>query len=322
MINNKKIGVVIPSYKVSAHILNVIANIGPEVDKIYVVDDCCPEQVGELVKKNCFDERVTVITHETNEGVGGAVITGYNAAVIDYLDIVVKLDGDGQMDPKLIKGLVSPLTEGRADYTKGNRFFDLEKVREMPRIRVFGNLVLSFLTKFSSGYWNIFDPTNGFTAIHTVLIRHLPLDKLSKRYYFESDILFRLSNVNAVVIDIPMKANYGYEKSNLIIRKIIFEFLMKNIKNSFKRIFYNYYLRDMSLASLELPIGLMMIFFGAAYGGIHWLQSTSTGIVATPGVVMIAALPLFFGLQLLLSFFAYDISRVPTIPVHKFLTRD
>jgi len=156
--------VVIPSYRVADHILGVIAAIGPEVDRIYVVDDRCPDGSGSLVEQGCDDRRVTVIFHETNLGVGGAVMSGYRAAIADGMDIIVKIDGDGQMDPGLIGCFVRPIIDGEADYTKGNRFFDLEAVRAMPRVRLFGNALLSFMNKLSSGYWNLFDPTNGYTA--------------------------------------------------------------------------------------------------------------------------------------------------------------
>lgn len=155
------IAVVIPSYKVRHCILAVIGQIGPEVGRIYVVDDCCPDGSGSFVETHCKDERVTVIRHAENQGVGGAVMAGYKASIADGVDIIVKVDGDGQMDPRLIPDLVAPIVAGEADYTKGNRFFNLEEIRAMPKLRLFGNAALSFMTKLSSGYWDLFDPTNG-----------------------------------------------------------------------------------------------------------------------------------------------------------------
>lgn len=250
--NLYEIAVVIPTYKACDHILSVIDKIGVEVARIYVVDDCCPDKTGDFVVSNCNDNRVSVIKHEENHGVGGAVMTGYKAALEDDMDILVKIDSDGQMDPALILDFVAPIINGEADYTKGNRFFDLEKVRTMPKIRMFGNAALSLMCKLSSGYWNLFDPTNGYTAIHADVARHLPFNKISERYFFETDMLFRLNTLRAVVIDIPMDARYGNEVSNLKISKIIGEFFAKNLRNFSKRIFYNYYLRDMNLASIEL----------------------------------------------------------------------
>lgn len=178
-----KIAVVIPSYKVVGHILNVINTIGPEVCRVYIVDDCCPDGTGAFVQANAKDDRVVVIYHKENQGVGGAVTTGYKAAIEDGMDIIVKVDGDGQMDPSLIPDFVAPIIDGEADYTKGNRFFDLEGIHAMPKVRLFGNAALSFMTKISSGYWDLFDPTNGYTAIHRDVARHLPLNKISRRYF-------------------------------------------------------------------------------------------------------------------------------------------
>lgn len=208
-----KIAVVIPSYRVKGHILSVIGKIGPTVHKVYVIDDCCPEGTGDFVLQNNSDSRVTVIKHQDNQGVGGAVMTGYLAALKDNIDIVVKIDGDDQMEPSLIPDFTAPIIAGEADYTKGNRFFNLDNIAAMPKIRIFGNAVLSFMTKLSSGYWDIFDPTNGYTAIHTDAIKHLPLNKISKRYFFESDILFRLNTLKAVVVDVPMTQNMKTKKA-------------------------------------------------------------------------------------------------------------
>lgn len=311
-----KIAAIIPSYKVRAHILSVIAEIGPEVTRIYVVDDCCPEQSGDHVSAHVTDDRIVVIRHAKNQGVGGAVMTGYQAALADGMDILVKIDGDGQMDPAMILEFADPIVAGEADYAKGNRFFNLNKIRRMPTARLFGNAILSLMCKLSSGYWNIFDPTNGFTAIHANAARHLPFEKISRRYFFETDMLFRLNNLHAVVVDVPMDAKYGNEVSNLKISKIAGEFLIKHFRNFLKRIFYNYYLRDMSLASIELPLGLLLLSFGIFYGGYHWMLSIENGVANTAGTVMLAAMPVLMGLQLILSFISYDISSVPRRPIH------
>lgn len=316
-----KIAVVIPTYKARNHVLGVIEKIGPEVARIYIVDDCCPDGSGDFVAVNCKDRRVSVVKHEENQGVGGAVMTGYKAAIKDGMDILVKIDSDGQMDPALIMNFATPVIYGEADYAKGNRFFDLEKVRSMPKLRIFGNAVLSLMCKLSSGYWNIFDPTNGYTAIHSDVARHLPFNKISRRYFFETDILFRLNTLRAVVVDVPMEAKYGDEVSNLKISKIIGEFLVKHMRNFSKRIFYNYYLRDMSLASIELPAGLVLLIFGLVYGGYQWLHSAQAGVSTPAGTVMLSAFPIFAAIQLLMGFIGYDISSVPTRPLHRSIGR-
>ena len=244
-----KVAVVIPCYKVTKHIVELISRIGPEVSAIYVIDDCCPEGSGKLVIKKCPDPRIQVFFNAVNLGVGGSVIRGYQQALLSDIEIVLKLDGDGQMDPALIPEFIAPILLGLADYTKGNRFYNYEDVRKMPAGRLIGNGILSFVTKTSSGYWNIFDPTNGYTAIHRTALEHLPLKKLSNRYFFESDLLFRLNLMRAVVVDVSMPAVYGDEISNLNIANIIGPFIFGNSKNFFKRIFYNYFLRDFSVAT-------------------------------------------------------------------------
>jgi dolichol-phosphate mannosyltransferase len=317
MHSTEPIAVVIPSYKVTRHVLGVIASIGPEVSRIYVVDDKCPDGSGKLVREQCTDVRVTVLEHDANQGVGGAVITGYRAAIAEGAKIIVKVDGDGQMNPALIPSFVAPILAGEADYTKGNRFFNLEQIRAMPPVRLFGNAVLSLLTKVSSGYWDLFDPTNGYTAIHADAARYLPFDKLSRRYFFETDMLFRLNTLGAVVVDVPMDAQYGDEVSNLKVSRIVTEFAGKHVRNFLKRLFYNYYLRNMSLASIELPLGVLMMTFGLIYGLAHWLSSAQHQVATPAGTVMLAAVPLIMGVQLVLAFLAYDIASVPRRPLHK-----
>lgn len=310
------IAVVIPSYRVTLSILDVIAKIGPEVAKIYVVDDCCPDKSGLFVTSMCKDDRVRVLFNKENQGVGGAVMAGYAAAVSDGMDIIVKIDGDDQMDPMLIPQFVAPIIAGRADYTKGNRFFDLQEVRSMPPIRIFGNTILSFMTKFSSGYWEIFDPTNGYTAIHSSVASLLPTAKISRRYFFETDVLFRLNTLRAVVSDIPMTAKYGDETSHLKISKVVGEFFFKHIRNFIKRIGYNYYLRDMSIASVELPVGIIMLAVGGVFGLVHWASSLKSGIATPAGTVMLAALPIIVGVQFVLSFIGHDVAATPRDVLH------
>ncbi len=311
------IAVVIPAYRVTEHVLEVLAEIGPEVSKIYVVDDACPDGSGALVAAKCADKRVEVLTHGENQGVGGAVVTGYRAALEGGAEIVVKVDGDGQMDPAMISDLIQPIVDGNADYTKGNRFDSLVGLREMPGIRVLGNGVLSLMSKISSGYWNVTDPTNGFTAIHKDVLKAMPLDMLSKRFFFESDVLYRLSIMRAVVWDVPMEARYGNEKSNLSVLKALFEFPGKHFVRFHKRLFYNYYLRDMSAASVELPLGAALGWVGFIFGVVRFSESVNTGVAATAGTVMLSAVPVILGFQLVLAFLSYDIASVPKRVKHK-----
>jgi glycosyltransferase involved in cell wall biosynthesis len=315
------IAVIIPSFRVTRHIVGVIEAIGPEVAAIYVVDDACPDGSGDHVARECGDPRVRIVRRERNGGVGAAVLSGYRAALDDGMDVLVKIDGDGQMDPALVPVLVEPILRGDADYTKGNRFWNLTHIQRMPLLRRVGNLGLSFLAKLSTGYWDIFDPTNGFTAIHAAVAKRLPLASISERYFFETDLLFRLGTVRARVIDVPMDARYGDEQSHLKIRRVFVEFAAKHLRNTLKRIAYSYFLRDLSIASVELLAALLLGGFALAFGGMHWAQSLATGQATPVGTIMVATVAAISALQFLLAFVAYDIAAVPRTALHPMLDR-
>ncbi len=314
-----RVAVVIPSYKVREHILDVIAAIGPEVEAIYVVDDACPQGSGEHVGINCTDTRVRVVKNDTNLGVGGATIRGYREAIAQGMDVLVKLDGDGQMDPARIASLIRPILEGNADYTKGNRFFDLESVSSMPAVRLIGNAALSFVNKASSGYWDVMDPTNGFTALHATVASALPLDKVAHDYFFESDLLFRLATLRAVVVDVPMPAFYGAEKSNLRVSQVARSFPGRFLVRGLKRVFYGYFLRDFNAGTVQLLAGLALTIGGGVFGALRWRDSIVSGVPATAGTVVLAALPVLLGGQLLIAALNYDIGNIPRRPLHPHL---
>ena len=311
--------VVIPVYRCSDTIIGLLDNIGDEVDKIIVVDDLCPEQSGKLVKDTSKDTRVSVVFHDENKGVGGAVKTGMREALKCSATIIVKIDGDGQMTPDLIPAFIRPIYDGRADYVKGNRFFNLSDLADMPRVRLIGNAALSLLTKASSGYWSVMDPTNGFIAIHAKVLNALPLEKLSDRYFFESDMLFRLSTIRAKVFEVSMSSRYRNEQSNLSPTKSIFSFSALHINRFFKRFFYNYVLRDFNAATLTSVTGVIALLFGVSFGANRWAHSIESGVAATTGTVMIALLPIVLGAQLLLFTMQYDVSNEPREPIHPYL---
>lgn len=311
-----RVAAIVPCFRETAHILDVLASIGPEVSRIYVVDDACPDGTGRLVRERCRDPRVNVIVHEKNLGVGGATVSGYSRALEDGADVLVKIDGDGQMDPALVPRLIGPVLRGEADYVKGNRFHDPHGLASMPKVRLIGNLMLSFATKLSSGYWDVFDPTNGFTALHAKIAKLLPFDRINPGYFFESDMLFRLYLARAVVVDMPMRARYGSERSELRVGRAACEFAWRNLANLCKRIAYAYFLRDFNVASIELVVGKLLFLFGLVFGAWHWGTSIATGVPATAGTVVLAAVPIILGMQLLLAFLNFDIGNVPRRPLH------
>lgn len=306
-----KIAVVIPCYKVADTIENVISELPKEIRHIIVIDDGCPDTSGKQAEQ-LRDKRVTVIHHKDNLGVGGAVLTGYKKALELDCDIVVKVDGDGQMDSSYIHKLIEPIIKGKADYTKGNRFFDFNILLSMPVIRLIGNSILTFIMKLVSGYWNIKDPTNGFTAIHKDTLKKLNLDRIDKSYFFESDMLINLSIINAVIYDVDIPSRYGDEKSSLSIINTVIVFPFKQIRGLLRRILLKYYIMDINIGSIYLLFGLFFLLFGVIFGIRHWLYSTEVGIITSPGTVMLSALPIFIGVILLIQVITIDIKSVPT----------
>ena len=315
MTNNARISVVIPCFRVTRHVLDVIARIPSDVERIYAVDDACPDGSGGYIETHCKDPRVVVLRNAVNLGVGGAVATGYRRALDDGMHIVVKIDGDGQMDPALLPQFVAPISAGQADYTKGNRFYRPESLAGMPGIRLFGNAALSFINKLSTGYWPLMDPTNGYTAIHTSVLRRLPLHKLDRRYFFESDMLYQLGTMRAVVHDVPMDAVYAGEPSSLRVSRVLPEFLVKHLVRFFKRYVYLYLLRDFNLGSLYSIAGVLLLAGGTVFGLANWVHGAMVGQPASSGTVMLAALPVLVGIQFLIAFLHYDVSHLPTEPL-------
>jgi len=163
----------------------------------------------------------------------------------------------------------------------------------------------------------VFDPTNGFTAIHAAVLRRLPHDKLSRGWFFESDMLFRLGTIRAVVCDVPMPARYGEEESSLVVHRVVGEFAWKHLANTAKRIFYGYYLRNFNIASIEILLGLALLAFGCWIGVTRWVEGSLRDTPATSGTVMLAALPVLVGIQLVIAFLSYDLQNVPREVLHR-----
>ncbi len=307
---------VIPAYNEAALIAGVVAEIPDLVAHIVVVDDASTDGTAAVVE-GLPDPRLFLIRHPTNRGVGGAVVSGYRKALELGADIVVKIDGDGQMDPAEIRRLVAPLAQGKADYCKGVRFRSAEVLRRMPKVRLVGNLGLSFLTKVASGYWDIFDPTNGFTAIGRHALERLRLSNLHPRSFFESDMLIHLYLIDAVVVDVPTAVRYGDEKSHLKLARIPFSFPFHLLRGTLRRILWRYFIRDFTAFSAFFLAGMALVGFGFTFGVSKWIQASAAGIASPVGTVMLAALPFILGFQLLLQAAVLDIHNVPKEPIQK-----
>ncbi len=305
---------VIPAYNEAQFIEAVIAGIPAGIEHVIVVNDASTDDTGEVVRR-IADPRLIVIDHPHNQGVGGAMASGYRKALELGAEITVKLDGDGQMDAADIQRLLAPIESGEADYTKGARFNDRSVLREMPKTRLIGNLGLSFLAKAASGYWNIFDPTNGFTAIERTALERLELDRLSRGFFFETDMLIKLYLIDAVVLDVPMKARYGAETSHLQPAKALVSFPLRLSLGLCRRILWRYFIRDFTAFSAFLLAGSALFTFGLSFGLYWWISAILTRAPTPIGTVMVAALPLILGFQLLLQAAVLDIGNVPRRPI-------
>lgn len=321
MAEKLKIFTVMPAYNESVHIADVIRQMPPIVDKIIVVDDCSTDNTAQIAQST-GDDRVQLIRNSKNLGVGGATIAGYKSALKDGADVVVKIDADGQMNPKAIGKLIRPIAEGNADYAKGFRFHDQKSLQKMPKIRLVGNMMLSYLAKIASGYWNIFDPANGFTAIHHTALSMIELDKISKDYFFETDMLCNLYRVQAAVKDVLLPTHYGDEVSKLNPFKVLIKFPGKLLGAYLQRIIWRYYIRDFTTFSLLFLVGWILFLFGFVFGAVKWYISASRGAVTPTGTVMVAVVPLFLGFQMVLQAVLLDVNNVPKEPLQKEYAND
>ncbi|MFT5207397.1 MAG: dolichol-phosphate mannosyltransferase [Candidatus Omnitrophota bacterium] len=305
-----KIAVIIPAFNAAAKIAQVIQSIPKYVDEIIVVDDGSTDQTYQIVM-NLNHPKVTPHVHKTNQGVGAAMLTGYQKAIDLGADILVKVDSDGQMNPGDMQSILEPLINGRADYAKGNRFADFRTLEKMPSIRRFGNAWLSFLTKLVSGYWNIFDVTNGYTAITADMFKKINPKGIAKGYFFETSMLIELNICLAKVIDVEIPSFYEDEESHLKIHHVMAKFPLMLMRGFCRRFYHRYLLRDFNALSLCLIIGLPLFSFGVLYALSLWISPPVSGAPTPAGTVMLAALPIIMGFQLLLTALILDIVFVP-----------
>ncbi len=309
-----RVAVIIPAYHAAETIEKVVSGIPAWVDAVYVVDDASRDETAARARAP-GNPRVHLLVHDVNRGVGGAMVTGYRHALRQGIDICVKMDADDQMDPAHLPELIEPLVAGRADYTKGNRFHDTDALRRMPFLRKAGNAGLSFLTKAASGQWHIFDPTNGYTAIHRTALTALDLGRVHPRYFFESSILVLLGKIGAVVEDVRMPARYGRERSSLSISRTLVQFPWLLLRSGLGRILWHYFVVDFNAVSLFLVCGVPLMTFGVVFGLYHWIDSYMRNVLTPTGTIMLAVLSLFLGFQLLLQALVLDVQNVHRRPL-------
>jgi glycosyltransferase involved in cell wall biosynthesis len=315
MYEGLQIAVVIPAYCEAKRVADVVRGLPSWVDHIVVVDDASTDGTAEAAE-SVNDTRLLVLRHARNEGVGGATIAGFNKARELGADVLVKMDADGQMDPSGLPALLEPICRGVVDYTKGNRFLHGRALQQMPPMRRLGNIAVSFMAKLASGYWNVFDPTNGYVALHASIWPLLDQERLARRFFFENSLLLELGLARAVVRDVYLPARYNDKVSHLSEGRTVMEFPPMLLRGLVRRVIVQYFVRDFNAVSLFLVVGKAATIFGLIWGLYHWYLSARTGIVASTGTVMIAVLPLILGLQLLLQALVMDIQNVPRDPLH------
>jgi len=310
MYKDHSIATVIPAHNEAGHIAQVIKTMPDFVDHLIVVDDNSRDGTYEAAVA-CEDRRVIAIKTTQNKGVGGATIMGYRKGIELKSQIIVKMDGDGQMDPDYLSALLDALIEQGYDYAKGNRFLVSESLSFMPRHRVFGNVILTFMTKLASGYWHIFDPQNGYTAIKCEALRTLDLNRIHERFFFENDMLVHLNYFKYRVKDVAIPARYGEEKSDLNPFKVSLTFPLLLLRRFFHRVYQKYVLRDFSPIALFLFLGLALFTWGTFFGIYLYFHTVSTGLATPTGTIMLALLPLILGFQLILQAIVLDIQETP-----------
>jgi glycosyltransferase involved in cell wall biosynthesis len=315
----KRIAVIIPCFRVRDKLRAVVGGLPDWIDAIIVVDDACPEKSYEVLSENPADARLTLVRHESNRGVGGAMITGFRTALEGDCEIIVKVDGDGQMDPAHIVDIVHPIASGLCDFTKGNRFIHVESLRSMPFARWIGNVGLTFLTKFASGQWHLSDPTNGYLAIHREALGLLNFKRLSDGYFFETSLLIQLNIIRAVALDIPIPARYGDERSSLSVTRALFGFPPRLFWGLLNRFLWRYCFHDVNATTFCLIIGGIMTICGVSFGAYRWVEGILTGQFQSAGTVALSLLPTIVGLQLLLQALVLDVVDIPRLPLSKLL---
>lgn len=306
MFYHQKIAIVIPAYRVERWIQTLLKEVPAYIDYIIVVDDSSDDKTSEKVKE-VFDSRVQLIKHAKNRGVGGAMKTGFQEAMKLGADICVKIDGDGQMSPSYLPALLYPLVLKECDYIKGNRFTFLANNRSMPWIRQLGSHILTFLNKFSSGYWHIFDPQNGYVAIRTNCLRRIPMKWIDESYFFENSMLISLNIIEARVSDVFIPSRYGEEESSMKILWVLRHFPIKLIRGFFHRVFFRYIYKDISPVSIMLFLGTSLMLGGVLWGVRAWYLSYLSNVEVSLGGLALGLIPILLGFQLLLSALLQDI---------------
>ncbi len=300
------VAAIIPAYRASRSIRGVVDRALAVTDIVIVVDDACPESSGEMIRD--LDPRVHLVRHESNRGVGGAMKTGIRMALELHAGYIVKIDADDQMDTTYVPHMIEILERyPEIDLVKGNRFADSATLQTMPTTRLIGNAGLTLLVKFSSGYWTIVDPTNGFIALRAETLRQMNFNRLDDRYFFEIDLLCQFGLRRRVIAELEMPAIYAGEHSSLSISRVLLSFPAKLVAGFLRRLLVNYVIVEINVGSLCGVLGLPLLLAAVVFGGHEWVISMSSGIPRPTGTIVLALLLFMIGFQLSLQGLLYDV---------------
>ena len=273
MYREHRIAVVVPAYNEELLIGPTLDTMPGCVDRIYAVDDCSTDRTSECVAGRVTgNPRIVLLRHEANSGVGAAIVTGYTTALADEMDIVAVMAGDNQMEPTFLPKLLDPIIDGKADYTVGNRLINPEFRKGMSTWRFVGNAALTLLTKIASGYWQLVDPQNGYTAISARALETIPLDAVYPRYGYCNDILVRLNVYGFRVKNVPHPARYGLERSKikyssyivrlsrLLLKDFLWRLKTKYVIMGFHPLVF-YYFFGIAFSVLSVIMGIYSLYF-------------------------------------------------------------
>jgi glycosyltransferase involved in cell wall biosynthesis len=300
----KSIAVVVPAYNEEALIDKTLNSIPAFVDKIIVVNDASEDKTRDIVwEKAQEDERIILIDHEVNQGVGGAIITGYKAARELRIDVSAVMAGDAQMDPNDLVRIIEPVATGSADYTKGNRLFYGDAWHMIPHHRYMGNAFFSLMTKIASGYWHIADSQSGYTGISLIALQRINLDKIYKRYGMPNDILIKLNQHDFRVRDVHIRPVYHVgEKSGIRVYQVIPRISWLLFKGFWRRLFFKYVIRDFHpliffyllsflLLGACIPLAIRLFYVWGVTGDVPDINAMALLFAAISGLQT-----LFFGM--------------------------
>jgi glycosyltransferase involved in cell wall biosynthesis len=305
MLDGKRVAVVVPAHDEERLVAETLGGIPELVDRIYVVDDASSDGT-EARAQELADPRVEVIRHESNRGVGAAIVTGYRRALEEGIDVTCVMAADNQMDPSELASLVGPVARGEVEYAKANRLVTGEAWKVIPRTRYLGNAVLSLLTKIASGYWHIADSQAGYTAISLDALRRLDLERLYPRYGFPNDMLVHLNVQNARVRDVPSRPIYNVgEESEIKLRRVVPRISWLLLKAFWWRLGHKYVIRDFHPLVFFYVFGLLMGFAGFVLGVVE-VALRIAGNQITPATIVLVAVLFIAGLQLTLFAMWFD----------------